>query len=196
MDKLTFFKSVRLLWIVLAAFSPCCNYTTTSKNSKDLYSITVARGSSYGPNAYESMRLDSSCSLSYHGVAFVNEYGFHKGKISSTAWDIISDSCKKSQNIKSDTCWETSDATLIEIIIHDKNGVRRFRGEHNCLPVELVSIFDLLWRVKDKTKLFRSNEFSLETTAQNSYRGLPKDPRLPQLFKAEDAAAQPKDTTE
>lgn len=192
----TFFKSVSLLWIILVVLTQSCKDSTAVTKSKDLYAITIARASTYGPSAYESMSLDSSGNLRYHGVAFVKEYGFHTGKISSTTWGIISDSCRKLLNLKSDTCWETSDANLIEIIIHDKNGVRKFRGEHNCLPVEVVSVFNLLWRIKDKTKLSPSNEFSLETTAQNSYRGLPKDPRLPQLLKAEDDAAQSKDTTE
>lgn len=179
--RLTLMKT--LVIILCSILFIGCTSQKSEQPIDEVYRIVIANASSCWPSPYEVMSIDTSLTLQYHGVAFVDDYGCHKGAITSTTWQILRDSCATLLNIPSDTCWNAEDARIVEVIIYSSKGVQRFYGESSCLHDNIVSFYNRLWRIKEVTSLQRTDTFDLETSAQSDYDGFPLDPESPYIFE-------------
>jgi hypothetical protein len=167
-----------LLLLICTLFINCKESQEESQRAK-VYRIVIARASSCWPGPYEAMSIDTNLTMQYQGVAFVSKYGCYKGTISSTTWQILRDTCSTLLNVGSDTCWNTEDARIVEMIVYSSNGVQHFYGERSCLPGDVVNLYDWLWRICGQTSSEKTDEFTLETGAQLSYDGFPRDANSP-----------------
>lgn len=153
-----------------------CDYTSNStKHQNKIYKIEFARCSTYGPSPFEAFSIDSTLSLKYHGVAFVDKYGYFEGKITISNWEALEKKCMSLLQLNSDTCWDVSDSEALQLIIYSNNGVQYFYGESQCLPNSLVRFCEWIKTMRGQTSLSETNEFSLETRLEKSYKGLPRD---------------------
>lgn len=167
------------LFFVCAFIHFACSNSPVEENQDVIYRVEFARASTCWPSPYEAMSMDSSMTAQYHGVAFVDTYGYHNANFTLGVWQTLQYKCKPLLRLKSDTCWNSQDAEKLELIIYSNRGVQHFSGESHCLD-DSISLF-CNWLVGQQKYLeFEpTSEFTLETRAQNSYDGLPRDPNSP-----------------
>ena len=153
-----------------------CGSITNKSPEPRIYKIEFARCSSYGPTPFEAFSIDSSRLIQYHGVAFVEKYGYFKGEIAGTDWEKLESRCLTLLDFKSDTCWNLQDAQALQLIIYSTKGVQHFYGESECLPDSLVQFCQMLMKLPEQVSLTETSSFSIETSLEKSYEGLPRDP--------------------
>lgn len=134
-----------------------CN--KTKKRENEISKITLLTGLCYGTCPVQSIEVDSSLTLKYHGESYAKIQGFYIGKITEANWDSINSKFEKIKYKELDSVYEHSvDDAPTYIEIRNSNKVKTIRAQSESLPEEVQNTYYWLIDLCNKTKLVKTND--------------------------------------
>lgn len=151
---------------ILTAFA--CTNNQLENNRSSITSIEVATGYCHGDCSFTAIQIDKSFNYKYYGGVNAKKQCYYAGKIDSKLWDNFTDQLVKIKYRKLDSIYNnTVDDQSIELIIHDKNGIKHIRAQSESLPPYVSKVFYQIANSYTKVKLAPSNHIIyFNTTAQ------------------------------
>lgn len=165
--------------LILSFFIGCDN--KKYKRDNEIKRIAFATGGCYGTCAVESVDIDSTLTLKYHGVKYSYKNGFYTGVVTSGFWDTLNIKFESINYKELDTSYDHSvDDLSTEILIYYKSNVKHIYGQSASLPDSVMTVYN--WLLKSIRKLElkpTTDKLTFPTVIEKPLQTLP----IPKNFK-------------
>lgn len=146
------------------------------KRNNEINKITLLTGLCFGECPVQSIEIDSSLTLKYHGIENADRQGYYIGKITHQDWDSINLKFEKIGYKELDSVYEHSvddPPTYLEIRYNNK--IKKVRAQSASLPDEVEKTYYWLFELCKKINLEKTND-SLIFEKENLHLMYPPPP--------------------
>jgi hypothetical protein len=149
-------RYLSFIFIVFTFVTSCKN---VEKRKNEINKITLLTGTCYGTCPVQTIEVDSSLTIKYHGMEFAKRNGYFIGKISAECWDSINLKFEKINYKELDTSYEHSvDDPPTFLIVDYLNKTKKIRGQTASLPDNVRKTYSWLINLTEKQKLTKTND--------------------------------------
>lgn len=166
-------RNILLIFLIFLFLSSCKN---VEKRKNEINKITLLTGMCFGTCPVQTIEIDSSLTIKYHGMEYAKRKGYFIGKISAECWDSINMKFEKIHYKELDTLYDHSvDDPPTHLIVDYLNKSKTIRGQSASLPEEVIKTYHWLIELTEKQKLIKTND-SLHFEKDNIRFMLPPPP--------------------
>lgn len=149
-------RKIILLLISISFFSSCKN---AKKRNNEITKISLTTGLCYGTCPVQTIEIDSSLNVKYHGMDYAKHKGYYIGKINQKDWDSINSRFEKLNYKLLDSVYDHSvDDPAIYLKIYHNNKIKRIRAQSASLPDEVGKTYRWIIDVTESVKLNKTSD--------------------------------------
>lgn len=167
-----------IVLIFISIFFSCKNQ---EKRKNEITKIYIATGLCYGHCPVQTVEIDSSLTVKYHGKEYAKHKGFYIGKITPEVWDSINARFEKIKYKELDSVYDHSvDDPPVYLKISYNNQVKKIRAQSASLPDEVGKTYHWVITIAENAKLKSTND-TLDFENDNfkfMYPPLPPPPKM------------------
>ena len=145
--------------IFLLTFYLLLSCKNIEKRNNEINKISLTTGLCYGTCPIQTVEIDSSLTVKYHGMDYAKHKGYYIGKITPKVWDSINSRFEKIKFKELDSVYSHSvDDPPVYLKIYHKNKIKRVRAQSASLPEEVEKTYLWLIDVAESVKLNKTND--------------------------------------
>ena len=145
--------------IFLLTFYLLLSCKNIEKRNNEITKISVTTGLCYGTCPVQTVEIDSSLIVKYHGMEYAKRKGYYIGKITPKVWDSINSRFEKIKYKELDSVYDNSvDDPPVYLKIYFKNKIKIIRAQSASLPEEVEKTYRWLIEVVQSVKLNKTND--------------------------------------
>jgi hypothetical protein len=149
-------KTLLLFLVSISLFSSCKN---KEKRNNEITKISITTGLCYGTCPVQTIEIDSSLTVKYHGMEYAKRKGYYVGKISLKNWDSINSRFEKIKYKELDSVYDNSvDDPPIYLKIYFQNKIKTIRAQSSSLPEEVRETCYWIIKATENLKLSKTND--------------------------------------
>jgi hypothetical protein len=169
--------------IILLTFYLIISCKNIEKKNNEITKISITTGLCYGTCPIQTVEIDSSLIVKYHGMEFAKRKGYYTGKIKPTDWDSINFRFEKIKYKQLDSVYDYSvDDPPIYLKIYHNNKIKVIRAQSSSLPREVKKTFYWIIDMAKSVKLYKTND-TLNFEKEHLKLMYPIPPTLPPKMK-------------
>lgn len=110
-------------------------------------------GGCFGTCPSQIIVMDSSLTIKYQGVKYIDKLGFYKGSISNDVWDTLNIILEDINYKQLDTAYfQSADDQFSEIFIYHGNEVKHIQGQEMSLPPGLMGTYKWMLQSSERVE--------------------------------------------
>lgn len=150
-------KNKAIIVLLISCLLTGCK--NTEKRNNEITKVSLYTGLCYGTCPIQTVEIDSSLTVKYHGMKFANSKGYYIGKVTPAIWDSINSRFEKIKFKELDSVYDHSaDDPPVYFKIYYQNKIKTITAQSASLPEDVQKTYRWLIDVALRVKLSKTND--------------------------------------